>query len=240
MARPETLIPGNCYFSVGFYDHNLALPMIQTLVYVGQKSDPDYGRMWLFNEPLTPPSAEDDETSSESAALIVFSDKQLHEIVDFNGLMRRIREIAANHPLHPIPQIAAEPAADDDFEPVAREVSNFLNTPEYVSLTMTIRFTDDAVSLGRHDGRYHLRFFTHPRRDPDEDTRIFALFASIGVTPLTDSFMDHGRTHILQFPAPTEGDAIIHLCRRVLTEVYAMRRGDDLDFYFLRESDVRP
>ena len=22
MARPETLIPGNCYFSVGFYDND--------------------------------------------------------------------------------------------------------------------------------------------------------------------------------------------------------------------------
>lgn len=36
MARPETLIPGNCYFSVGFYDNDLVLPMIDTLVYVGQ------------------------------------------------------------------------------------------------------------------------------------------------------------------------------------------------------------
>lgn len=39
MARPETLIPGNCYFSVGFYDNDLVLPMIDTLVYVGQETD---------------------------------------------------------------------------------------------------------------------------------------------------------------------------------------------------------
>ena len=25
MARPETLIPGNCYFSVHFYDNDLVL-----------------------------------------------------------------------------------------------------------------------------------------------------------------------------------------------------------------------
>ena len=31
MARPETLIPGNCYFSVHFYDNDLVLPMIDTL-----------------------------------------------------------------------------------------------------------------------------------------------------------------------------------------------------------------
>jgi len=46
MARPETLVPGNCYFSVGFYDNDLVLPMIDTLVYVGQSDDdPDHGRM---------------------------------------------------------------------------------------------------------------------------------------------------------------------------------------------------
>ena len=32
--------------------------------------------------------------------------------------------------------------------------------------------------------------------------------------------------------------AIVQLCRRVLTEVYSMRRGDDLDYHFLRKSDV--
>ncbi len=36
MARPETLIPGNCYFSVHFYDNDLLLPMIDTLIYVGR------------------------------------------------------------------------------------------------------------------------------------------------------------------------------------------------------------
>lgn len=27
MARPETLVPGNCYFSVDYYDTDLMLPM---------------------------------------------------------------------------------------------------------------------------------------------------------------------------------------------------------------------
>ena len=31
MARPETLVAGNCYFLVGFYDPDLLLPMIDTL-----------------------------------------------------------------------------------------------------------------------------------------------------------------------------------------------------------------
>ena len=38
MARPETLIPSNCYFSVQFYDNDLLLPIIDTLMYVGQEN----------------------------------------------------------------------------------------------------------------------------------------------------------------------------------------------------------
>jgi gallate dioxygenase len=43
---------------------------------------------------------------------------------------------------------------------------------------------------------------------------------------------------VLQFPIPSEQDAIFQLCRRVLTEVYSMNRGDHIDFHFLRKSDV--
>jgi hypothetical protein len=115
MARPETLIPGNCYFSVHFYDNDLLLPMIDTLVYVGRE-DQDEGRLWLFREPESPPSPDEQEGESEVPALIGFSDRQLHEIVDFDGLMQRLREIAADHPLKPVSQPAAEPATGEEFE----------------------------------------------------------------------------------------------------------------------------
>ena len=39
MAHPETLVPGNCYFSVCYYDKDLVLPMIDTLVNVGQETN---------------------------------------------------------------------------------------------------------------------------------------------------------------------------------------------------------
>ena len=91
MARPETLIPGNCYFSVGFYDNDLVLPMIDTLVYVGQETDRDEGRLWLFKEPESPSSPEEQDPPSEPAAVIGFSDSQLHEIVDFNGYKKNVK-----------------------------------------------------------------------------------------------------------------------------------------------------
>jgi hypothetical protein len=70
MARPETLIPGNCYFSVGFYDSDLLLPMIDTLVYVGQENDQEERRLWLFKEPESPPSPDEQDVIPEPPALI--------------------------------------------------------------------------------------------------------------------------------------------------------------------------
>ena len=238
MARPETLIPGNCYFSVEFYDNDLVMPMIDTLVYVGQNDDPDQGRMWLFKEPGSVPSSEQDGASDDGPTFIAFSDKQLHEIVDFSGLIQRIREIAAEHPLQPVPDVAAEPATVDDFDTLEPQIAKFLNGSEFVGLTIAIRFTDHGLSVGRREGGFDMGFFAHPRHDPDEGSRILSLFSSIGIQPLVDNLCDRGRMRVLQFPIPSEQDAIFQLCRRVLTEVYSMRRGDHIDFHFLRKSDV--
>jgi hypothetical protein len=240
MARPETLIPGNCYFSVGFYDNDLLLSMIDTLVYVGQETDQDERRLWLFKEPDSPPSPEEQDPSSEPPALIGFSDKQLHEIVDFDGLMHRLREIAVDHPLKPIPEPAIDSATDEDFESLPGEVAKFLNDPECVSLTMTIRFTDDGLSLGRREGGYEMGFFRHPRRDPDEAGKLLSLFASIGVQPHVDYLADGGRTRVLEFSIPSEHESIVDLCRRARAEVYSMRRGDVLDYHPLKRADIPP
>src|SRR5207253_6188270 len=111
----------------------------------------------------------------ESPTLIGFTDSQLHEIVDFDGLMQRLRENAVDHPLKPVLQAPAQPATAEDFDPVATEVARFVNDPEYVSLTMTIRFTAAGLSLGRQPRGHEMHFFAHPRRDPEEDSRILSL-----------------------------------------------------------------
>jgi len=240
MARPETLIPGNCYFSVGFYDNDLVLPMIDTLVYVGQETDQDEGRLWLFKEPGSPSSPEEQHPPSEPAAVIGFSDSQLHEIVDFDGLMQRLREIAGDHPLKPVAQTVEEPATVEDFDTLSAEVARFLNDAECVSVTMTIRFTDDGLSIGRREGGYEMGFFAHPRHDSHEASKILTLFSGIGVEPHVDYLCDRGRTRVLKFSIPSEQELIVHLCRRVLGEVYSMRRGDVLDYHPLKRADIPP
>jgi hypothetical protein len=239
MARPETLIPGNCYFSVAFYDKDLLLPIIDTLVYVGQETDQDERRLWLFREPQSPPSP-DGHSSAEAPVLIGFSDKELHQILDFTGLMQKLREIAVDHPLKPIPETTGEPASDQDFESVRSEVARFVNDPECVSLTMTIRFTAHGLSLCRREGRYEMGFFPHPRRDPDHAAKVLSLFAGFGIQPHVDYLCDGGRTRVLEFSIPSEHELIVDLCRRVLGEVYSMRRGDVLDYQPLKRADVPP
>lgn len=238
MARPETLVPGNCYFSIHFYDKDLLLPCIDTLVYVGQEIDEDEGHLWLFKEPERASNPEEQNVTPEPAALLALPDEQLHEIVDFDGLVQRLREIAAEHPLKPTSPSLPRPATDEDFQSLPGQVGRFLNDPECLSVTMTIRFTDDGLSLGRREGGYEMSFFPQPRRDPDEADRLLSLFAAIGVQPHVDYLADRGRTRVLAFPIPTERESIVRLCKRVLTEVYSMRRGDTLDYDPFRKADV--
>jgi hypothetical protein len=62
MARPELLVPGNCYFSVSFYDSDLLIPMIETLIFVGPGHDLDGDEhVWLFREPEGQPDADDND-----------------------------------------------------------------------------------------------------------------------------------------------------------------------------------
>jgi hypothetical protein len=56
VARPEILIPGNCYFWVSFHDNDLLLPAIDTLVYVGTDTGEDDKRVWLFKQPDSLPN----------------------------------------------------------------------------------------------------------------------------------------------------------------------------------------
>jgi hypothetical protein len=238
MARPDTLVPGNCYFSMGYYDNDLLLPTIDTLVYVGQGEDEDHERMWLFKEPDVPADSGEAGASPEPPPLVGFTDRQLHEIVDIEGLLQKLRAVACDHPLKPIAKTDAAPATDEELGSLPGEVERFLNDPECLGLTMTIRFTADWLSLSRREAGFDMCFSTHPRLDPDEDSKILSLFAGIGLHPVADYFYDRGRTRSLQFPLPQEPEAIAQICRRVLAEVYSVRRGDVIDYHRLRKSDA--
>lgn len=236
MARPETLVPGNCYFRVGCYDKDLLLPFVETLVYVRESVDPETGgHGWLFKEPDS--DVPDGEEPRPGDYWFV-ADADLHSILDFDGLARQLREIASRHPVHPLPVVAVEPPTDREFEPIPGAVERALGDPECISVTMTIRFTDDGFSVGREPDGCRMTFFTHPRLDPSEETRVLALFAGLGTAPVTDYLSDRGRTRVLHFRVHSDPDAIVALCRRLFIEVYDIRKGDVIDCHVLTRADM--
>jgi hypothetical protein len=237
MARPETLIPGNCYFMVGFHDRDLLFPYISTLKYLRCAIDSENGRRWLFEEPNEPP--EGSQETSDNESVVALLDEQLYQVVDFPGLIEELRAVGVDHPLK------SQPESDHSLatalpSDLSERVKEFLEGSQYVALTITILFTDGGLSLGRRDeGGYEMGFSPHPRVAPEEEAKIRALFASIGVVPRADYLADKGRTRILEFAAPAELEALLNLCSRVLTEVYAMRPSDCLKYSFLTKADVR-
>ena len=83
-------------------------------------------------------------------------------------------------------------------------------------------------------------FFAHPRLDPHEASKILTLFEGIGVQPHVDYLCDRGRTRVLEFSIPSDQESVVDLCKRVLAEVYSMRRGDVLEYHPLKKADIPP
>jgi hypothetical protein len=250
MARPESLVPGNCYFQMGFADRDTLVPLIMTLVYVGRRADVDGTTWWLFRDYSGSPDPEDEEGEPapetdvegghETAAYgyLRVDDGHLHSVLDFDGVARRLREIATFHPVHPVPKVAVEPPTDVEFMPIPAAVERALYDPDCVSVTMTIRFTDDGVSVGRVGEGCRLTFFTQPIFDPDEDARVRALFSASGESPTTDYPANRGRTRVLAYTMPCDRDAVVARCRQVFEEVHRIRKGDVIECHVFTRSDL--
>jgi hypothetical protein len=226
MARPESLVPGNCYFRVHFHDDDLLFPYVETLRYVRCDTS-DEGPLWLFHTWLLTDDDVDGVPESEGSPGEIFG-----------GVVAKLQEISACHPLLPPPLRTSERAtvAPADLDEKVRE---FLADDDLISLTITIRFADAGFSLSRREGRLGIAFFTHPHSAADPEPPIRALFAGMGVSPSTDNLIDRGRTRILAYPMPDDPTAVIGLCTAVLTGVYGLRADDALDYHPLRRSELQ-
>ena len=105
MARPESLVPGNCFFRVHFHDDDLLFPYVETLRYVRCDTS-DEGPLWLFYTWLLADDDVDGVPESEGSPGEIFEGVpagQLREILDFGGVVAKPQEISACHPLLPPP-----------------------------------------------------------------------------------------------------------------------------------------
>jgi hypothetical protein len=220
-----------------FCDGDLLFPSVWTLRYTECEEDPDGSRSWLFEDPPDFSGGEE-PGDDDDPGVTGFSDDQLYQILDFAGLIKVLGEVAVDHPIHPLPGPHSRAATTTQFDALGHAIAKFLESDEYRSLTVTILFTDDGLSLGRREGGFEIGFFAHPRRDPDEEVKIRALFASLGTAPHVDYLSDGGRTRILEFSVPENLETILGLCERVFREVYAMREYDTFKYDFLSRSGL--
>lgn len=207
----------------------------------GHRSCESGERVWLFQFPSAPDeSAGTDSSANHDPTLVGFTDEQLYEILDFPGLVSVLNEVAVDHPLEKSIEAVSDPlSATAAFDELRDNVQRFLVSPEYVSVTATIRFTDDAVSLGRGtaDG-VELDLFLRPRREPEKEIAVRLLFSELGMAPRRDYLAGGGRTRLLAFELPPSTEEVISICRRLFLEIHRMREDDGLVFNFLRPEDL--
>jgi hypothetical protein len=239
--RPGDLVAGNCYFTVGYTDGRFTIPLIQTLVYVGPEEDSETGQpIWMFNDVSSHRPTETPETPDETL-LFVFPEDQLSTILDLAGLIRTLGEATPDHPLHPLPPDPG-PASEGDLGQLQAHLKRFFESPTLAGVTITIRFTDDGLSLARRsDGGIDLLLFPHPRLEPDREAAMRSLCVTAGMGASQDYLSNYGRTRVLVYPVPPDGQPrILSLARRLFLEAYAMRKGDTLRFQFTDASDASP
>lgn len=237
MARPDALVPGNCYFLLQFHDQDLLFPDVTTLTYVGAEESDDGRRMWVFHEPPSadPAKAESEE---ENPAFFAFGDDDVHQILDFAGLLRALGEIAVDHPIRPPAPPSPRVSSDAPFAELPAQLAAFIANPEMVGLTITILFTDEGLSFNRGRDGMEVSFFLAARLEAAQEAQIRALFEKLGCAPRADDLSAGGRTRILSFPIAERVDDMAALCRRVLADVYSMRETDRLRFSPLTRRDV--
>jgi hypothetical protein len=218
---------------VGYHDRELLFPFIETLRYLRCEELEGLGLRWLFENPSDPPE-ECSETAPQSEILALPAD-QLHQVVDFDGLSARLRDVSRQHPLTPVPALTVEYASELPSDTQAN-VDRFFADSDCSCLVMTIRFTDNAISLSRTKDGYTVDFITHPYREGDEEAKIRRFFSSSNVLPGTDYLTDKGRTRILAFPISGERGETLELLRLLFVSVYSLRVDDRLDYTFLDRS----
>jgi hypothetical protein len=231
--RPRELVEGNCYFQVTYSRDAMVYPLIQTLIYRRSTTDDEGVRYWVFEDAGFEGSAVADPDPGTPVSLHGFPDDQLCWILDFPGLARTLADVAAHHPLRR-PE-AARPIGPDSlsFRDLESQVGLFLGNPESPYLAITIKFTDDGLSLTRfRGGRLSADFHVNAGVVPDQESRIRALFNARGVAPQEDYLANGGRIRMLSFPVDADQDELVGLCRRVLMEAFSMEAADSLVYAF--------
>ena len=233
MARPSELIPGNCYFMVNFYESTppLVVPSVHTYLFVGQESHEGQS-VWVFREPSSPRPPEVADEDEDEEILTAFEDRQLYQILDLRGLVRKLGGLIDFHPLVKSGEPPRSPRPRETFPELAPQISRLLHSNEWDWVTITIKYTDDGFSITPSADKIEWSFHPKVKTEAEREAKIRSIFGE-GQTPsVQDYTFNAGQVRALAYALPRDEATTVALCARLLAEVYDMREDDELVFSF--------
>jgi len=241
MARPRDLAPGNCYFLLNYFDTDLIIPSVQTLIYVGTDKDENGDTMWLFREPVAAVAETDPREIEDESPLVAFFRHSLYQILELNGLIRELGGLVDFHPLVRTAtdvQLSSRRAECPDLNPV---IDRLLTSPPGTSVTITIEFTDDGFSLEKLQGAVRFSHFLSSKTEQAQESLVRRMFNERGWLPSDDYLANSGKTRVLSFVVSGRDDPseIVSLANKILCEAYSMSTDDTLCAHF-REVEGTP
>lgn len=241
MARPSDLIPGNCYFSIGFCDRDLLFPKIQTLRYRGEESDAESGRLWLFDD-LTDEYFADESVvdNVEDISVYAVDESQLYQILDLDDLCVALKGHVAGW----VPKQAKSESGEAKVSPQSvtelhGRIADLLANPLLDSATVTIKFTDDGFSITKLKGNsVRLSFFCGTFEQPNKEAVVRSLFKSAQIEPDDDYLAECGRMRVLTYIVPSDILWIVEVSVEFFQTACSMRSDDSFKCtYGIRDKD---
>lgn len=147
MANPRTLIPGSTFFRVNYFDDDLLIPDVQTLIFDSKLSDDSGNDLWLFREP-----GQDESDEQDEVIRVGFGESDLYKLLNYAELTRVIDElqqvIAASAPQG---GLAPQGAFAPDLTSIEIRICEW-EKQQKRSLHIAARYTDDGLFVQMKDG----------------------------------------------------------------------------------------
>jgi len=225
MANPRSLIPGATFFRVNYFDDDLLIPAVQTLIFDSKYTDDSGDDLWVFREP-----GQDDEGEKGEVVRVGFGESDLYQLLNYAELLSVIGELqqvfATSAPQgHLSPQATFAP----DLALIERNIRDWENQQKR-SLHIAARYTDDGLFVQLKEGQRRLVLFTHPLRKQQENLRLNAFLSKWSLSPDEDYLADKGRTRVLSARLPDDIGAIAKICAEMFTVVYESAGDTELQF----------
>jgi hypothetical protein len=109
-------------------------------------------------------------------------------------------------------------------------VSDLLASETDTCSSIGIRYTDAACFLQKKGCELQLEFFQHPLMDSESEAALFQLFAARGIGPSIKYLADNGRTRVLAFAVPPNGEVLADIVAEVCISVFRITLDDELIF----------